>query len=225
MNFWRAKLSRTACSKSLFRGCQSVTGGDSNWHRSCDFRGVMKTSRNVATATIFSVLILGCGRDGLQREKKNYEVIEEGSAAGVTSTLHGPGETPPPAPLTGTNADTTTAFALGTTVTDTTSTAGTLAGTLPPPMTSGSGIPYGQTPVPPTRRPTPPPRSSEPETPSPTEPPVTETAAEPQPETATTPPPTTETTPPPTTETKEPERKDEEPESKPETPPPPPPVL
>lgn len=42
--------------------------------------------------------------------QQQYETVQEGSAAGVTSTIQGPGETLPP--ITGTNADTTTAFAL-----------------------------------------------------------------------------------------------------------------
>jgi hypothetical protein len=52
------------------------------------------------------------GRGGAQGAAagQQYETVQEGSAAGVTSTIHGPGETLPP--ITGTNADTTTDFAL-----------------------------------------------------------------------------------------------------------------
>jgi len=51
------------------------------------------------------------GGDGAMRaDQARYETVEEGSASGVTSTIAGPGESIPP--LTGTNADTTTAFAL-----------------------------------------------------------------------------------------------------------------
>jgi hypothetical protein len=42
--------------------------------------------------------------------QQQYETVQEGSAAGVTSTISGPGETLPP--MTATNVDTTTAFAL-----------------------------------------------------------------------------------------------------------------
>lgn len=55
-------------------------------------------------------LLAACGRSRSDRAQaaSDYEVIQEGSAAGVTSTLQGPGEVMPP--VTGTNADTTTAF-------------------------------------------------------------------------------------------------------------------
>lgn len=42
--------------------------------------------------------------------QEQYETVQEGSAAGVTSTIQGPGETLPS--ITDTNVDTTTAFAL-----------------------------------------------------------------------------------------------------------------
>jgi hypothetical protein len=54
---------------------------------------------------------VACGGDGARRgEQKAYETVEEGSAAGVTSMIHGPGEVLPP--ITATNADTTTAFTI-----------------------------------------------------------------------------------------------------------------
>lgn len=90
--------------------------------------------------TIFfsmAVLLLagGCGRAGgnLQRDQKQYEVVQEGQAGGVSSTIAAPGETSPPLmPMTGTNYDTTTAFTLDTTGTmTTTALPGTIAGTLP----------------------------------------------------------------------------------------------
>lgn len=78
-----------------------------------------------------------CSRSGhnLRRDQQNYEVIQEGSASGVSSTISAPGETPPPLPaLTGTNADTTTAFTLpSTTIPTTSGQPGTIAGTLPQP--------------------------------------------------------------------------------------------
>src|SRR5688500_5529412 len=54
----------------------------------------------------------GCGGRSSARNaaQQQYETVQEGSASGVTSTIQGPGETLPP--ITGTNADTTTAFAL-----------------------------------------------------------------------------------------------------------------
>ena len=56
-------------------------------------------------------LAAACGRDSRQSAtQQSYETVQEGSAAGVTSTIQGPGEVMPP--LTGTNADTTSAFAL-----------------------------------------------------------------------------------------------------------------
>jgi hypothetical protein len=50
-------------------------------------------------------LSVSCGGRDSARSQQQYETVEEGSAAGVTSTIHGPGETLPP--ITGTNADTT----------------------------------------------------------------------------------------------------------------------
>jgi len=79
-----------------------------------------------------------CSRSGdtLRRDQQNYEVIQEGSSAsGVSSTISAPGETPPPLPeLTGTNADTTTAFNIpNTTMPTAPGQPGTIAGTLPQP--------------------------------------------------------------------------------------------
>ena len=74
----------------------------------------------------------------MQRDQKQYDVVPEGSASGVTSTINGPGETP--APLTDTNADTTTNFTLANNPNPLASdTAGTaMAGSVPQPapMTS-----------------------------------------------------------------------------------------
>ena len=112
----------------------------------------------------------------MQRDQQQYDVVQEGSAnGGVTSTINGPGETPPAlttSTATGTNVDTTTAFTVPGTATATTSTAppGTIAGSLPD---SSTGFPSGYTP-----RPKPRPR--------PATPPPTTTATD----TATPPPPT-----------------------------------
>jgi hypothetical protein len=65
------------------------------------------------TPIVVVVFAAACGGDGASAEKgagRNYETVQEGSASGVTSTIAGPGDTLPP--ITGTNADTTTAFTL-----------------------------------------------------------------------------------------------------------------
>ncbi|HWW59983.1 MAG TPA: hypothetical protein VN181_01320 [Thermoanaerobaculia bacterium] len=147
------------------------------------------------------------GGSAAQRTQKEYEVVQEGAANGVTSTINAPGETTPP--LTGTNADTTTAFALPTTQT-----------TLPP-NSGGAGTympaypPAYPTPSPATA---PPPQAQQPRVvtpqPQPTPQPV------PQPEPQPLPPPTetaatTTTPPPPPTDTAEQEQ--EEPDEEPPT--------
>jgi hypothetical protein len=74
-----------------------------------------------------------CGGDTRARTGQvQYETVQEGAASGVTTTIHGPGETLPP--ITGTNADTTSAFTLDPTAIAGTPAApgGTLATTLPP---------------------------------------------------------------------------------------------
>jgi hypothetical protein len=86
--------------------------------------------------SITALLLAGaCGRAGgnLQRDQKQYEVVEEGQAGSVSSTIAAPGEVLPPLmPMTGTNADTTTAFNLPNAGTMTTTDyPGTIAGTLP----------------------------------------------------------------------------------------------
>jgi len=64
----------------------------------------------VSLSTVGMLAACGGGSHGTAADQKQYETVQEGSAAGVTATIHGPGETLPP--ITGTNADTTTAFAL-----------------------------------------------------------------------------------------------------------------
>lgn len=61
---------------------------------------------------MFVALGVACGGDGSRRggDPQSYESVQEGSASGVTSTIQGPGEVLPP--ITGTNADTTTAFTI-----------------------------------------------------------------------------------------------------------------
>lgn len=169
----------------------------------------------ITTVVAVALLAAACRNDSkMQRGQQSYETVQEGSAAGVTSTISGPGETPPPlnSAMTGTNADTTTAFTLPTTATDSSGSMqqpGSVAGTIPSYST------YPQTPASPRPRTTPPPRPRESHSDAPV---ATDTVAVPQQPVTTTheqqPPPTdtaaTTTTQPQTT-------------PKTDTPPPPPP--
>jgi len=89
----------------------------------------MKT--HLAIALSIATAAIGChrGSSSMQREQKNYDVVQEGQASGVTSTISAPGETPPP--MTNTSADTTSNFTIAPNV----DTSGT-APAMPPPMTS-----------------------------------------------------------------------------------------
>jgi len=104
-----------------------------------------------------------CGRSGkIERNQQQYDAVQEGQAQGVTSTISGPGETPPPlttSTVTGTNVDTTTAFTAlpGTTATTSTQQPGTIASTLPD---STTGFPSGYTPPRPRPRPRTPPATT-----------------------------------------------------------------
>jgi hypothetical protein len=70
-------------------------------------------TRRIAPLATAALLVFGCSRSGkMQRGQQQYDVVKEGSASGVTSTINGPGETT--APATDTNADTTTNFTLPT---------------------------------------------------------------------------------------------------------------
>ncbi|HVR39852.1 MAG TPA: hypothetical protein VMU84_12215 [Thermoanaerobaculia bacterium] len=124
----------------------------------------MKTT--LLVLLISTVTLANCGGGKRVRNQENYDVVEEGSADGVTSTIHAPGETPPP--LTDTNADTTTAFTLTDTMAPNT------AGTLPPTTMTVPPLPPPPTPHP---QPTPPPThtTTEPE-PPPTDTTTTDTA-------------------------------------------------
>src|SRR5690348_17326971 len=134
---------------------------------------------------------VACSGDGARRgtQQNSYETVQEGSAAGVTSTIHGPGEVLPP--VTGTNADTTTAFSIDPNTVSTApaplppnAVAGAPMTTAPPPMpapvpttttttTAPARYPVPQTSAVPTRQP-PPERKPEP-APTPTPAPRTET--------------------------------------------------
>lgn len=113
-----------------------------------------------AILLICAVLAAGCHRSKTARSAdQNYQVVEEGQASGVTSTINAPGEAPPA--LTDTAFDTTTNFTLP----DNPAPLGTLppntlAGTLPtytprprpvtpPPMSSGTVQPQPQPQQPP----------------------------------------------------------------------------
>ena len=136
----------------------------------------------------------GCGRNGsVQRsqQQQQYDVVQEGSADGVTSTINAPGETAAPltsSTITDTNVDTTTNFTLPNTATTTsTDQPGTIASTLP--QNSSVAMPSGYYPPRPRRRP------------KPVAPPATATTST-EPESSVEGPPTTDTTaPPPPTDT------------------------
>lgn len=160
------------------------------------------------------VLAAAChrGSSTMQREQKSYEVVSEGQAAGVSSTINAPGETTPP--LTNTNADTTSNFTLAPNVDPTgTMPPGTIAGTLP---ATGpvSAVPMPQMPrpaAPPPRTLPPPPRASDP-------------AQQPQPQPQPVPPPQTDTStttapPPPQTDTTETEEQEPQEDPPPQPPP------
>ena len=156
---------------------------------------------------MFPLVLVGlvgvaCGGDGGQRgAQKSYETVQEGSAAGVTSTIHGPGEVLPP--ITGTNADTTTAFTIDPNAVGTEPMTAPSATTspLPPPQTSASPAP--ETPAAAQPEPEPRPRPVTPPPPPKPEP-------EPEPEPTETAPTQTDTAPPPEPEEPE-ENEDEEP--------------
>ena len=68
-------------------------------------------TRKTAIFLTCAALALGCGRSQTaRRTDQNYQVVQEGQASGVTSTINAPGETPPP--MTNTAVDTTTNFTL-----------------------------------------------------------------------------------------------------------------
>jgi hypothetical protein len=71
----------------------------------------MKTKLIYPMVVVLFAAACGGGSDARgTAAQQQYETVQEGSAAGVTSTISGPGETLPP--MTGTNVDSTNAFAL-----------------------------------------------------------------------------------------------------------------
>jgi hypothetical protein len=117
------------------------------WQADCDgySQHLTVTMKNkliyplIATVLLAGAACRGDGKSG-SGAGEHYETVQEGSAAGVTSTIHGPGEVVPP--LTGTNADTTTAFTLDPNVAGAPAQPGTIAGTLPPPAYPSTQTPY-----------------------------------------------------------------------------------
>lgn len=145
----------------------------------------MKT-KLIYPVVLMVVFAAACGGDDGRKsaDQAAYETVQEGSASGVTSTIHGPGETLPP--ITGTNADTTTAFTLNPNVAPG-GTPATVAGTLPAPTpvyggTSAGGGTY--TPQQPVTRATPSPQPQQPRQVSVPQQPVTATPSAPQPQPA-----------------------------------------
>lgn len=68
----------------------------------------MKNTLNIAL--VAALVSMGChSKESLNREKENYQVVQEGAATGTTTAVGSVGQTPP---ITGTNADTTTAFTI-----------------------------------------------------------------------------------------------------------------
>jgi hypothetical protein len=154
--------------------------------------------------------------DRLARRAQDFEVVEEGSVAGVTSTISPPGEGPapllPPPPITDTNFDTTTSFTIIDPVTGSIGTAppGTLADTLPQDREVHRPRPR---PVPAQTAPDPTETAADP---TETVPAPTQTAPQDQ---TPTPPPRESPTPPPAAQEDQPDEKPAEDSSPPPTPP------
>ena len=84
--------------------------GAQGWQATCESPGQRPMKNKLAYPLILGLLVAACGNDRGRRNAAGYETVQEGSASGVTSTIHGPGEVLPP--ITDTNADTTSAFTL-----------------------------------------------------------------------------------------------------------------
>jgi hypothetical protein len=152
-----------------------VAKSEPHWHITCDLCETMSPRKSVLVLLIFAAA--SCGQNKMRRDQQKYDVVQEGSADTVTSTINAPGEINPPltsSTITGTNVDTTTAFTLPGTVTGTTTEQpGTIAGSLP---SNTNGFPSGYTPRPrprPVVQPPTPPMDSSTSTASP---PTTQTA-------------------------------------------------
>jgi hypothetical protein len=197
-----------------------------SWHATCDESRQVTMENRVKVALIAIVLAAACHRGGstMQREQKQYQVVPEGQANGVSSTINAPGETAPP--MTNTSADTTSNFTLAPNIDPTgTMPPGTIAGTLPAtgPMTSASPQPMPQMPrpaaPPPRVAPQPAPRSQPQQQPQ--QPPQQQ---QPRPQPAPPPPPQTDTStttapPPPQTDTTATEEQEPQQDPPPQPPP------
>ena len=101
-------------------------------------------------ALVAALVSLGCdSKQTLNRDHKDYQVVQEGSSAGVSSTVGAPGEasltqTPP---ITGTNADTTTSFTIAGGVPPQVGTS--TAPLMPPPNVGAGGAAMPNYPIPP----------------------------------------------------------------------------
>ncbi|HVS30152.1 MAG TPA: hypothetical protein VMS98_01740 [Thermoanaerobaculia bacterium] len=131
--------------------------------------------------TLATVALAGCGGGGtdLQRDQTQYEVVQEGSTAAGPADL---GPTAMPAAMTGTNADTTSAFTLSDTAAlSTTAPPGTIAETFPVTPVYRGDAPRTPRRDPPPVTPTPPPTPrAEPEQPAPVPAPEPESEREQQ---------------------------------------------
>ncbi|HET8797699.1 MAG TPA: hypothetical protein VFO89_08430 [Thermoanaerobaculia bacterium] len=201
--------------------------------------------KTIIPIALIAVGLAACGSDGRRSAKhQDYETVQEGSASGVTAAIRGPGETLPP--ITGTNADTTTAFGIDPSRVPAAPQPGTVAETFPPPARSvdpsSPQVPPPMTSATPAPEPAPRPRPIAPRPqpepqPVPTEPEQTDTTATEPP-----PPPPTQTdtiAPPPPVDAEKPKKKEPRKEKPPkkhdddtppsdtseaEEPPPPPPA-
>jgi hypothetical protein len=114
---------------------------------------ISQMRRKIGTFAAMALLVFGCSRSGkVTRSEQQYQVVQEGSASGVTSTINGPGETPPP--MTNTNADTTTNLTLPTNPNPMgTDTIGSMASSMPSYPSGTPGMPPASRPRPITHAP------------------------------------------------------------------------
>src|SRR5690348_7750853 len=92
--------------------------------------------KSIIFITLATLTMVGCGGNGggLRRDQPQYDAVQEGSASGTSTALTDgqPQQTMPPIAMTSTNADTTSAFTLSSSVPATPgqpAPAGTIAGT------------------------------------------------------------------------------------------------
>lgn len=111
----------------------------------------MKSMLNIAL--VAALVSLGChSKETLNREQKNYDVVQEGSTSGTSTTIGAPGEgsmaqTTPP--ITGTNADTTTNTVIGGNAGRQNGAATSTAPLMPAPNVAANGAAMPAYPIPP----------------------------------------------------------------------------